>query len=143
MSLKRRSTLPYKQFKSLAVSSCVGCRVEVSPTLSRRGSVAVGIAFATVTTGYELVRRHPAEYAEIRKNVAFVERKKGLLCDTCASNYHTFVDHKGISHPIVITDVVPSFIGQTVAGHGIGADKALTKDQTELERERKAKGILT
>lgn len=122
MSRKRTTTLPITKLKIDIKPSCVGCGVSVSPGLCRTGSVAIGIGFTTVTSGHQLMSLNPTTYAEIRKNIAYVERKKGYLCSGCASNYHTYQDHKGVSHPLVMTDPTPGFIGQTVAGHGIRAD---------------------
>lgn len=119
---KRRTTLPIRTFKLTMTPRCVGCQKEVLPGFCRTGSIAQGIGFATVKSKPVLISLTPTSYAETTRNVAFVERKKGYICSDCAANYHTYHDHKGVSHPVVMTDPTPGFLGQTVSGHGIKSD---------------------
>lgn len=122
--MKRVSQIPIRRYViPQSKPRCVGCGKDVNPGLCYTGSIAVGVSFGTKTT-VELVKVNPVQYQEFTRRIPIVERKKGLICTGCASNYHTFVDAMGVSHPIVVTDARPGY-NETIAGHGLRADAAM------------------
>lgn len=93
--------LPARTYKLSSSSLCVGCKREVNPTQCRKGSVLVGINFAT-RIEEKLISCSPVRYSHEEKRVPYTERKKGFICDLCATNYH----HVG-GQPLVVTDPLP------------------------------------
>jgi hypothetical protein len=64
--------------------------------------------FFQVTGGGEIVQEE--------KKIGFYKRIKGLICETCAGNYNTIEDKRGVKHPLVITNERPGYIGSTARG---------------------------
>ena len=111
----RVSTIPKKVFRDFGPhknAKCIGCEKEVEPGLCHTGSIIIGLKFGAIT-GYARVGKDLTTGIETTRNVAYYNRKRGILCDSCASNYHTITDAKGVKHPIVMTDPRPGYIGTT------------------------------
>lgn len=111
---KRTSTIPMVKITAVTAKPavdchCIKCGKTINPGMSYTGSVLTGLSFYTRETPGVNYSSH-VELGHTR-NVAFFTRKKGPLCDSCASDYHTVVDFAGRKHPIVMTDARPGFIG--------------------------------
>jgi hypothetical protein len=92
--------------KAKLPTTCVGCGKTV-PFLHHTGSVIAGMRFMDI----ESVRRVDTEWITEVKRVGFLGRKKGALCDSCASEYRTVTDRSGRKHPMVKTDPLPGSLG--------------------------------
>jgi hypothetical protein len=121
--IKREGPQPQTQTR------CIGCGTHLSAGMHYTGSVIEGTSFKS----QETVKHLPVlgimecmdksyvlggqEYTET-KRIPFMRRKKGPLCDGCASSIETIeVRHKdGTSYRelIVKTDPRPGFIGTTL-----------------------------
>jgi hypothetical protein len=127
---KRQSCLPaikinYYGPKPATPAVCVGCGSSVKPGFCYTGSVIDGLGFTSVT-GHEttpilgVMETYEKSYViggediETVKRVSFFKRKKGFICDRCASNYGTVSDSTGRKHEIVKTDSKPGYIGNTI-----------------------------
>lgn len=108
------------------VPLCVGCATPVNPGFCYTGSVLAGIVFKTISsferTPIEVVHNYPdpflhvvggGELIESIKRIGFYKRKKGFLCDSCASNYHTIEDKRGNKHELVKVDERPGFVKES------------------------------
>lgn len=120
--------LPKRVFILPNKPSCIRCHTEngVIPGLSRVGQFLEGINFLSKEVGSQIVSLNPFQTAPVTRKMGFLSySKKGLLCDTCASDYRIHYDSRGNAYPFVKTDPTPGFLNETVKGHGIKADKQL------------------
>ncbi len=106
--MKRLSTIPRKVIKLTQPRQavCIGCGESVKPGLIYTGSVIDGIGFNTVK---HLELQSDASQVEVNRNVSYMRRRKGFLCDSCAADYRT-VQYHGQSHPVVMVDARPGYI---------------------------------
>lgn len=107
-------------------TSCVGCGTGVNPAFCYQGSVLDAPQFSTLLKkevapilgemrsflthaqahGPQVADRAyvlGGEVKESKKRISFRRRRKGLLCDLCASCI-TMIDDHGVKVPLVITD---------------------------------------
>lgn len=106
--------------KAETVCKCVGCQVTINNSgLAHYGSVLnldPRFLEKTYTSGGELLGTlttyltHTPITQEIRnpevittRKIAFLTRRKGMLCDKCSSNIETYRDRSGKVHMLVET----------------------------------------
>lgn len=136
--VKRISTLPVK-FQPRTTSSpplppmhkCVGCGKEVNPGFTYRGSVLSDLIHSTLITSSTtpilgVVRVEAlgvgrdvvigGHTIQGKRQIAFRKRTKGFICDGCACNTTRVSDGKGNTVPIVETEAVGGYLGETARG---------------------------
>lgn len=102
---------------------CVGCQKSLHPGLCYTGTVLDGMAHSTIKgkenlpilgimETFDKTYVLGGEQINTSKKVSFFKRKRGYICDDCASNYHGIIDSSGTFHPTVKTDPRPGYIGE-------------------------------
>lgn len=135
--VKRQSTIPARFMPRSATSPplpihrCVGCHKEVNPGFCYRGSVLSDLIHSTLITSSTtpvlgVVRVEAfgvgrdvvigGHTIQGKRQIAFRKRTKGLICDGCASNTTRVSDGKGNTVPIVETQAVGGYLGETARG---------------------------
>lgn len=135
--VKRVSTIPHTfiphkpDAPPLPIHACVGCRREVNPGFCYKGSVLGDLQYSTLLTSSTTpvlgtIRiESPGVMKDVvigghtiagKKQIAFRKRVKGLICTSCAGNYTRVSDGKGGSVPVVETDPLGGYLGETARG---------------------------
>lgn len=135
--VKRVSTLPTRfiprpsSSPPLPLHFCIACRNEVNPGFCYRGSILSDLVHSTLLTsstspiigvvrvevfgnGRDVVIG--GHEIKGRKSIAFRKRMKGLICDKCASSTVTVEDGKGGRIPLIETEALGGYLGETARG---------------------------
>lgn len=135
---KRTSTLPSRfipraisPLPPLPLHHCVACQEAVNPGFCYRGSVLSDLIHSTLLTssttpvlgvvrvellglGRDVVIG--GHTIEGKKQIAYRKRTKGLICTRCAGCITQVSDGKGGSVPLVETDPLGGYLGETARG---------------------------
>lgn len=135
--VKRVSTLPSTFIPRKSgdpvkpLHACVGCGQEVNPGFCYKGSVLSDLQHSTLLTSSTtpvlgVIRiESPGVMKDVvigghtidgTKRISYRKRTKGLLCTGCAANYTRVSDGKGGTVPIVETDPLGGYLGETARG---------------------------
>jgi hypothetical protein len=110
-------SLPKRIYQLSGESYCVHCRAIVNPSLCRTGKALKGMGWITKTISHLISVDPKVIYGEEEKKVPSIRYERGYICQECEKNYHHFRNL-----PLVVTDPLPGFVGETVRGHSIKAD---------------------
>lgn len=97
---KRRSLIPSVRIVRDPHTRCCGCDEDVTPGLCHTGSIITGVA-NRIVEGSDF---EDGQWIPTKKRITFFTRKHGLICPTCASDYHQVERWDGSFEPKVRID---------------------------------------